>query len=260
MRVHLARILFEHRSTAIMKLRLGADNGTAAFLEHVEGIFAGMVFGKPYASSNDPRFEVIQGHLQWFRDWELDVKKNTVGLTKADANKFFLAFQTWQNLQTTVNGWMAAVRGNTNKPSHTHVFYVAFLDEHPGYHFFGKRMTQSCLEALFARIRQMGGGGKNPLLVMYRSALAAIRVLGDCKFHVRNANVSGEDLGLDISDSFFHRFDRRSEQTLPPLVPVQPNNSISEQARRVLRLKVKLLLKQLFDVKIHRHTMSLQGF
>ena len=242
MRVSLAKVIFETRTIEAVDELLGDRfDMTVTYLRHVHGIFWIMLWGEPFNSASDPRFDQLRQHLKWFKDWQADVEKNTAEQTKKDSAKFFLAWQTWQNL-TVITGWIMAVR--------------TFLLEHHGYYVVGKRITQSCVESLFSRVRQMGGGGRQPQLVVYRSCIAAIRVMGDVSaFNMTKANVIESELNL--SDNLLPRHDYRKKTSDPVVVKVILPPRTLDSAIDLQRLRIFIQLKRSLGRQIDHRVLEI---
>ena len=158
MRVGLAmHVVHNERVPAEMRAHMQATSGprreqkTHDFLVAVKTIFDVVLSSTKITSVKDVGFQQLRRGLSWFDSWEADHFEHWQDDMTARAQaKRFLPWQTWANLRMMVNGWCGAVR--------------SFLRHHPTHYILPKRMTQSCLESIFGRIRQMGGGGRSPTM------------------------------------------------------------------------------------------------
>lgn len=100
-------------------------------------------------------------------------------------------------------------------------YFLRFFqtDEHLIF-LIGSRLTQSCLESLFSRVRQLGGGGTNPTQQQYDGAIATTRVTAEARYDSSSGeNRSNYDAVVNAPRFYvdsLSRVDRRHKETTQP--------------------------------------------
>jgi len=200
MRVNLAKVVFNNKFRAELAAHISEQRAsnrpdlhaeiTAKFLKVNYDIFLSKVMNKAakISSIDDPFFVELETHLDFFYQWKADVESRVEagGGTESDKTdkktRFFLAKETWLNIRIFVRGWIACMKD--------------FLKRFPEYYIHPARLTQSCLEALFSRVRQMGGSSNNPSYNEYTSFISVDVMRNDHIPLSKKANVDDQDMHM----------------------------------------------------------------
>jgi hypothetical protein len=191
MNVGFVRQVFDTRMIAAMGGKGDDWAGTIGYMTAVRAIFEDVLLSKtPIRDMSDCRFSVIQSALAWFTTWYARHRAAVApgladgSLTKSEAQKFFLAYQTWRNLQVTVEGFMSYCR--------------YFFQRHgsSGHYIVPLRINQSSLESIFGRVRQMCGANQNPTEVIYKRAIACLPMLSEGKLSSKHPYILSTDFML----------------------------------------------------------------
>jgi hypothetical protein len=145
------------------------------FLEACDLLFSILLSPEQFVA-NDTRLGKLDLALRFSQAWEAEWREKSIDFTARQAEPLFMASVTYRNLHLTVKGWSEGVR----------YFHSLF----PYLVFTPKRMTQSCLESIFSRVRNHV---QNPTLSEYDSILAAINLHLDVNIQIRKSSYHDDD-------------------------------------------------------------------
>ncbi|XP_019629354.1 PREDICTED: uncharacterized protein LOC109473763 [Branchiostoma belcheri] len=144
-----------------------------------EYLVAGNVFvrtfanTKPIRTMDDPRLVQLDGALQWFLDWNQEVKES-VNVTAKERNKSYISDKLHFDLCSMVLGFK----------SYVHTMTTQF----PGTGLVSAHTNQDALENMFVCVRASNGSNTNPTILQYGPSVNGYI---HCRsFKVRNGNAS----------------------------------------------------------------------
>ncbi|XP_035660859.1 uncharacterized protein LOC118405460 [Branchiostoma floridae] len=128
---------------------------------------------KPIRTMDDPRLVQLDGALQWFLDWEEEVKERE-NLTAKERNKSFISDKLHFDLCSMVLGYKSYIRTMTA--------------QFPGMGVISASTNQDALENMFGCVRASNGSNTNPTVLQYGPSVNGYI---HCRsFKVRNGNAS----------------------------------------------------------------------
>ncbi|KAK3916402.1 Transposable element P transposase [Frankliniella fusca] len=140
----------------------------------------------PYSNVNDERFHFLTGEfLQYFDDWEEDVKKR-LGFTKKEKQRMNLSHQFLHAIRITVHSFVSAIR---------------FMINIGATEVNGQDFNQDLLEQYFSTMRAAGGANNNPGERQVHLTRAKIHAIGQQGVTTTKGNtlVQKRDCSLDSS-------------------------------------------------------------